>query len=459
MNVLKRIKWLMFVVVSMFLVLVACTSGGNEDMEVSTQSPDTNEQPSNDAEETTDEAESVPTPEPAEIVFYSTNNDPVESFDYRFGDSLRKKFPHHTIEYMQAGDGKRLPELVTAGIPFDIYFNSIGNFETNAFPYGIDYDMTDLIKQFDVDLDRFEPTVIDHVKRAYDGGMFALPVYTANFVMYYNKDIFDMFGEEYLKDGMTWDEMVEVAGRLTRNVDGVQYFGYTHSTTHTLRLNPMSIPKADLASETPTINSDDRWRAFYDTYWHRPTNFEGYREHLQSTGIPGINDFVRDQTVGMFMYLSSLITVWEEEMMNVNFDWAALPTVEDGVGSQSYPFYFGITQMARNKEAAMEVLKYMTSDEFQAELARKAINPVVLSEDVINQYGADSPHSDKNLAAAYYNEFAPIPEMAPYDSNLVNIYRSNMTLAIRGLTDDINTAFRTAEEEALQMIREYKENN
>lgn len=456
---MRKIVLICILLVSTMLVLIACT-GGNEEVEVSNNSANTGEETSNSTTPAQEpESEAAPEIEPAEIVFYSANNDPVESFDYRFGNSLREKFPHHTIEYIQSGDGKRLPELVTAGIPFDIYFHTIGNYEKNAFTYGIDYDMTDLIKQFNVDLDRFEPTVIDHVQNVYDGGMFALPVFTTNFVLYYNKDIFDMFGEEYPADDMTWDEMVELAKRLTRNEEGEQYLGYAHSSLHTLRLNPMSIPRADLETDTPTINTDDRWKTFFDTYYRKPTDVDGYREYLAANGMPHYNEFVRDRNVAMLMYLSSLITVWEEEMQEVNFDWAALPTVEEGVGSQSYPAYFGITQMARNKEAAMEVLKYMTSDEFQAELARKAINPVVQSEEVISQYGADSPFSDKNLAAAYYNDFAPIPEMAPYDSDLVSLIHGNMQLVLRGMTDDINTALRTTEEQALQKIEEYKANN
>ncbi|MDF2715133.1 MAG: hypothetical protein K0R28_2058, partial [Paenibacillus sp.] len=41
------------------------------------------------------------TKDPAEVVFYSNNGDPVESFDYRFGNALRKKFPNWTIKYIQ----------------------------------------------------------------------------------------------------------------------------------------------------------------------------------------------------------------------------------------------------------------------------------------------------------------------------------------------------------------------
>lgn len=449
---MRKHVWLLVAMI-MVIVVSACSGGGKESINDSANSSNPNVQPA-----TADTAKPAEKPEPAEIIFYSMNNDPEESFDYRFGDSLREKFPHHTIEYMRTGDGRRIADLVASGTPFDIYFHTIGNYEAYAFPYGIDYDMTQLIKQFDVDLNRFEPTVINAIQDAYNGGMFALPIFTSNFVMYYNKDIFDRFGEDYLRDGMTWDELVEVAKRLTRNVDGEQYLGYTHSPVHTLRLNPMSIVKANLETDTPTIATDPRWRTFYETYFLRPTDVDGYREYLRDTGVPHINDFVKEQKVAMYLYQSSLIYVWEEEMKNINFDWAAVPVTEDGVGSQSYPAYFGITKLARNKEAAMEVLSYMVSDEFQMELSRKAIMPVVQSEEVLNVFGADSPHSDKNLAAAYYNKFAPIPDMPPYDASLVNVYTAHMISALRG-EKDINTALREAEEEALLIIDEFKKNN
>lgn len=449
----KRSLLLLIIAAVMAVVLSACSSDANETSSSNNATPaKTSGQPA-----AANKAEDTKQPEPAEIIFYSMNNDPEESFDYRFGNSLREKFPHYTIEYMRTGEGRRIGDLIATGTPFDIYFHTIGNYEAYAFPHGIDYDMTQLIKQFDVDLNRFEPTVIQAIQNAYDGGMFALPVFTSNFVMYYNKDIFDRFGEQYLRDGMTWDEMVEVAKRLTRNVDGQQYFGYTHSPAHTLRLDPMSIPKAD-ANGMPTIATDPRWRTFYDTYFFRPTDVDGYREYLRDVGVPNINDFVKEQNVAIYMYQSSLIYVWEEEMKNVNFDWAAVPVTEEGYGTQSYPAYFGITKLARNKEAAMEVLSYMVSDEFQMELSRKAIMPVVQTEEVLAAFGADSPYSDKNLAAAYYNKFAPIPVMSPYDASLVNIYNAKMLSALRG-EKDINTALREAEEEAILMIEEFKKNN
>ncbi|TMV51367.1 carbohydrate ABC transporter substrate-binding protein [Paenibacillus mesophilus] len=400
------------------------------------------------------------TKDPAEVVFYSNNGDPVESFDYRFGNSLRKKFPNWTIKYIQrAGTGTNLDELLANGTKFDIFFQSIGNFEAQAFPAGIQYDMTELIKSQKVDLSRLDQSVVDAVKQASGGKLYGLPIFTSNLVTYYNKTLFDKFGVPYIKDGITWTEMVETSKRLTRLESGMQYFGFTHSPAHTMRMNPLSIPNVDLASETPTINKDDRWKKYFQTYYLEPMRVPGYLDGMKKINkIPDINMFVKDQNVGMYGYLSSLIYVWEQELKSLNWDIVSFPTVDKGIGSQSYPSYFGMTNMVRNKEATMEVLKYMISDEFQSEMARKGIMPVLSSDAVKKELGKDSPYKDRNWNAVFYNKFAPIPAKAPYDAEMVNQYvTAGNNIALDKM--DINTALRSADEAAVKKVQEYKSKN
>ncbi|MDF2658068.1 MAG: extracellular solute-binding protein family 1 [Paenibacillus sp.] len=397
------------------------------------------------------------TSQPAEVVFYSNNGDPVESFDYRFGNAIRKKFPNWTIQYIQrTGTGTQLQDLIANGTKFDIFFQSIGNFEANAFPAGIEYDMTELIKNHKVDLNRLDPTVVDAVKQASGGKFYGLPVFTTNLVLYYNKTLFDKFGVPYPKDGITWSEMVDLSKRLTRTEGDTQYFGFTHSPVHTLRMNPLSIPNTDIPSDTPTINKDDRWKTYFQTYYLDPMRVPGYLDGMKKINkIPDINMFVKDQSVGMFGYLSSLIYVWEQELKALNWDIVSFPTVDKGIGSQSYPSYFGITNMARNKAAAMEVLKFMISDEFQSEMARKGIMPVLQNDAIKKELGKESPYKDRNWNALFYNKFAPIPAKAAYDADMVTQYISyGNQVALDKM--DLNTALRKAEEDSLKKIQEYK---
>ncbi|WP_158302136.1 ABC transporter substrate-binding protein [Paenibacillus mesophilus] len=394
--------------------------------------------------------------EPAEVIFYSNNNDTVESFDNRFGDALRKKFPNYTIKYIQSQKGFMLPEMISSGTRFDIFFQSIGNFEGNAFPNGIQYDMTELIQKHGVDLNRFEPSIIDSVRQASGGKLYGIPIFTNNMVLYYNKSLFDKFGVAYPKNGMTWDELIDMSKKMTRDDGGKQFYGFARSPDHLIRMNPLSIPMADLKTDTPTINTDERWRTFFQKYMIAPSQDPLTMDYMQKNNkILGLDDFSVNQTVALFPYLASYVYVGQEQLKNLNWDMTALPASEPGVGSQSYPSYFGITNMAKNKDAAMEVLKYMVSDEFQAQLARKGIMPVLKNTDSQKQLGQESVFKDKNFSAMFYNKFAPIPPKALYDAQLVSVYLKYAQQAQMGKMD-LNTALRSAEEEAKKTIADYK---
>lgn len=399
------------------------------------------------------------TQEKAEIVFYSNNGELVESFDSRMGNFIRQKFPNYTIKYIQAGQGTQLTDLITTGTRFDIFYQSIGNFEAQAFPVNIQYDMTELIKKHQIDLTRLDSSVVDAVKQASGGKLYGLPVTTTNLVLYYNKDLFNKFGVPFPKDGMTWDEIMELNKKLTRFDNGVQYYGFSHSPFHSLRLSPFSIPSADSATDTPAINKDERWKKFFDAFYVQPMNAPGYKDAVEKANkIPDLNGFVKEKTVGMFAYLSSLIYAWEKEMKDVNWDIVSLPTFKEmpGVGSQSYPSYYGITQMAQNKDAAAQVLKYLVSDEFQSEIARKGTMPVLNNDKVKMELGKESVYKDRNWKAIFYNKFAPIPPKPAYDADLLTTYYTIGNQFSLGKMD-LNTALRMMEEDGLKKIEAFKQ--
>jgi len=393
--------------------------------------------------------------EPVELVFFSNNGDSEESFNIRFGDAIRQKFPAYTIKYIQRVAGStEIQHLIASNTRFDLYFDSIGNFESRMFDNGLQTDMTELIQTHGIDLSRFEPTIIDAMRQISDGKLHGLPVFNNNTILYYNKALFDKFGVPYPKDDMTWDEMNELSRKLNRSEDGKQYYGFAASSGHILRMNQLSIPNVDVATDTPTINKDERWKQFFNTVFVNPAQDPGY----QASGkIPPLNAFIKDQTLAMYAYLSSLFFVSPTEMKALDWDMAALPTFKElpGVGSQAYPSYFGITKFATNTDAAMEVLRFLTSDEFQTDLAKKGMMPVLKSETVKKALGQDSPFKDKNLQAIYYNKFAPIAPRAKYDVLLINNYYTLADPLAMGKTD-MNSAFRQAEEQAMKDIADYK---
>lgn len=396
--------------------------------------------------------------EPAELVFYSQNGSSEAFFNEVYGDKIRKKFPQYTIKYIQrTGPGTLLADMISSKTHFDFYFNTVFGFLNEVLPVGIQYDMTDLAKKHNVDLSAIEPATIEGFRNDVGGKLFALPIHQDVMVTLYHKDLFDKFGVPYPTDGMTWDDFYAIAKRMTRNEGGVNYVGYAPMIDYLVRMNPYSIPNLDKATLKPTINTDGRWKTFFEKLIVAPGETAGEsRAALPNNALNVLEKFVAGEEA-MVVYIPQVVKSWADRFANVNFDFAAAPTLPDkrGVGSQPYPVYLGITQMAKNKDAAMEVLKFLISDEAQTDLAKKGLMPVVKSEAVKKAFGTDTGFNNLHWGAAFYNEIAPVPYKGPADGMVSIIYQKYAYDVMFGKTD-INTALRSAEEETIKQVEAFR---
>lgn len=402
---------------------------------------------------------------PAEIIFYGGSTQPQDFFDRQYGELLYKKFPQHTIKYIQMPAGtiqEATTKLLTEGQRFDIFYNNIGIFENTLFWAGLQYDMTELMKKHNVDLSRLEQESIQAMKQFSAGKTYGVPVTDMKFVLFYNKDIFDKFGVAYPKDGMTWDEAIALGKKLSRTEDGVQYVGLSTSPSQFISQNQLSIPLVNHQTDQPTIYSNAGWRKLFDALFVQPMQDAGVRSKLESTkSIPNNDAFVNKQDLAMYayniaIYISpSLIPA----MQKFNWDMVTMPVFPEapGVGSQTTPFYFGLTNMAKEKDAAMEVLKFMISDEYQSWVSRRGFIPTLMTDETKKEYGKETVFPDKNYAALFRYKNAPIPPSADYTFSVNNVY-AGTALPIATGVKDMNTAFREAEELANKQIEEFKRN-
>lgn len=435
----KRTRKVWAVAAGFSLVFVSACSGGG--------GAGTGEAPAKQAAAKADE--------PASLVVYSNSGDSVESWNDRFGNALKQKFPNYTIKYIQKTKEVGLKELLTNGETIDLYWDSIGGFASTLADSSLQYDMTELMKARGVNFSKMEPTVADSVKLIDPAKVYGIPVFNNNMVLYYNKDVFDRFGVPYPKDGMTWTETIKLAEKLTRH-DGKQYIGLSSSQTHMLLMNQLSIPFVDTAKNAPTIASDERWKKFFDTVFVGPASAPGYKEYMEAhkNVIPYREEFLKEKEVAMFAWLSSIMFVFPEEFKSMNWDMVSLPTFEElpNIGSQAYPTYFTVTSMSKQKEQAMNVIEYLISDDMQKQLSRKGVMPVLKDEAIQKLYGQESAFKEKRLQAAFYNKFAAIPAKTRFESLLLTPYAKAVPKVIQ--TGDANTVFRATEEETAKKIAE-----
>jgi len=401
-------------------------------------------------QQTTAEGPSGTTPvkkDPVKLVFYSTAGWTQEAFNERFGDTMRKKFPGYEIEYVASGKGMEFPDMLSAGAQIDVYWQAVDNTIPHLLQYKLEYDMTELIKKYGVNLNQLEPSSVEAARSMSNGKMYALPIVNNAAALYYNKDLFDKFGVPYLKDGVTWDEVIGVAKRMRRTDGGLEYYGIGSDVQPHLNLSSLSIPYVDPKTEKPTILTNGGWS----------TVFNQLVEMKKTTDFKGLNasNFVQEKNLAMVDGLANAFLNFD--MTTLNWDLVSYPSYKSapGIASQPLPTMFGITSISKHKEAAAEVLAYMLSEEVQKSLSERAIIPVLQSDTVMKAFAKNSKYKDKNFQAILAKKFAPITPKVTYEAKARSIYGKYVPDLAKG-TIDLNTAFRQIDEEMAKLIAEEK---
>jgi multiple sugar transport system substrate-binding protein len=348
---------------------------------------------------------------------------------------------------------EKLTRLVTNGTSVDLIFATNGWFEKQLFQYGFAYDMTDLIKTTKLDMTQFNPSYSEMFSKGFGGRMYYLPVQADIPTIYYNKALFDKFAIPYPKDGMSWDDMYATSKKLNRNEGGVAYSGYIPSMTYTFAGNPMSIPYLKPGTTTPTINTDERWKTFFQKYLADaaasadPGYFKGKND---------ITEFFAGRSA-MATLVTANMTSSRAQLEPMNFDVTTFPTLKESpkTGPQALSVNMAVSKTSKHKEEAMEVLKYIVSDEVQSGLAKIGIVPVVKNVDIQKLLGTGSVFKDKNWSSVFFNQWANNTYYGAMLIDLRAIYIKYGNEVLFG-TSDINTALRKAEEEALKKVEEVK---
>jgi multiple sugar transport system substrate-binding protein len=399
--------------------------------------------------------------EPIELVFASHLGMYPEDFERDIGNPIRQKFPHITPKYIERGNGTNLPDLVAAGTPPDITWFVHGNFVGSIQALGLDYDMTDLVKKYNYDMNRYYSQALETLQYYTNGkGIYGIPKEISQYVLYYNKDLFDKFGVAYPKDGMTWDDAYEMARKMTRLVDGVQYRGMSTFYTILFRENQLSLSPLSRTEDKADVNNDG-WKTLLTTFDkiykipgnNRPTNTRSI--------TPEVEQFEKELNVAS-------IAVGYGRHVNfppqLNWDIVTLPTFKEKpkTTAQSSPTFWAVTSASKHKDEAFQVIMYLMSDERMIQTSKQGLLTPVNLPEVQKAFATDAPAlKGKNLQALFINQYASIePPRAP---GLLNTVRQDaINIVSDAFTDmllkdiDVNTALRQAEEKINQKISEVK---
>ncbi|GAA3409851.1 ABC transporter substrate-binding protein [Paenibacillus hodogayensis] len=389
------------------------------------------------------EPETAPTP--------VINNDPAivrlagqltnEDFTV-FAKSVQKKYPHITIERINTAEkGQSVPELVAAGIIPDLILAP----PLNILPFqalGLYYKVEELVTRHRFDLNRIKPEYLESIKvGSFSDYLVGLPIYNNGFGLFYNKDLFDRFGVPYPKDGMTWQEVTEMAVKLTRVENGVAYYGL-HPNSVMWGAYQLGLPFIDTANNKSMFQSQG-WKDLFQM-WQRLYTAGG---NIVPKALAAIKGF-QDGQIAMTMGYSSILDA-TAKVKDLNWDMVTYPINPDapGIGQRVDSINLVVTAQSKVKDAAFQVIEVILSEEVQTELSRSGKVSVLKDQKVHDQFGqSNADLQKKNVVALTKPKLAIVqPFKFPFATNPATLINNTFNSVIYD-QKDINTALREAEE-------------
>ncbi|GAA3406302.1 ABC transporter substrate-binding protein [Paenibacillus hodogayensis] len=378
--------------------------------------------------------------QPVSLVLLNDSGTEQEYVDQVVAE-VKKKHPSIELKIYKSEKGSTLDELILAGETPDLILSFNGKLASYR-DKDLLYDMTPLIGSRHVDLGRFEPGYIDDVKIASTKNeLFGLPVSLAYHALYYNKSLFDKFGVPYPKDGMTWEQTLELARKLTRNESGTQYRGFDIGNM-VWASQPLGIAAIDYSTDKATMRTDE-WKRVFElmkAFYTIPGN--------TMTG-KAKDDFLKEKTLAMYADLSIASDLEVASKSGLDWDVVQYPSYPEkpNVYGNASVSVIMITKASKHKERAMQVVEAAISDEVQLENSKSGrVSPLQKAE-IKQAFGMNKEvFRGKSVQSIFKSKPVKYPIASQYRGKAELIVRTKFSEYVTGAID-VNTALAQADEE------------
>ncbi|MDF2721156.1 MAG: transporter substrate-binding protein [Paenibacillus sp.] len=349
-------------------------------------------------------------------------------------DAVAKKYPHITLQSIKYKDNN-FSEMLASGDRPDLI--EVGPGGVNSMQLaGLDTDHRALIKESDFDFSKFKDGILDYpMQFSQDRNkLVAMYMIPSLYAMYYNKDLFDRFAIAYPKDGLTWNESIDLARRLTATEQGIVYRG--------IQVGNLYDPKSQLnehyidpVTDKSAVNTPG-WKMVFETLgkmYQIPGNVK------ESSASKAFTDkrlalFPDGNRVAAFAAIPDL-----------NWDMTTYPVFESrrGYGPSLAGTLLAVTSISENKSEAFKVAMVAFSNEIQEQLAKEAKATAIKGFDPFFAKGIAGVES-KNLLAVSQQK-AGNPHGAVRYKSMVDIVNTAFDEYVANVKD-VNTALREVDD-------------
>ncbi|GAA3399678.1 ABC transporter substrate-binding protein [Paenibacillus hodogayensis] len=383
-----------------------------------------------------------------------------EEFNDRFRGELSKRFPYITFKYISPDTGNSLPELVARGETPDLIRTDIPNLKNNYLDLKIGTDLNPFVKSHSYDLNRFNPPFVQEmIDAGQNGALYGIPYPPyIPMVLSFNKSLFDQFGVPYPKDGMNWDEVYEIAKKMSRTEGGSAYRGFSGNVMAMLRDNTYGYPILDPNADQ--LYNPEKWKTIFSNFIRLYKIPNNKIDPVVGAELNG--EAFNKGKVAIHAYQYSTYAPIPE---TIDWDIVSYPTFpgEAKIMAWRGPAYWSVSALSKHKDDAFQVIMAMVSDEVQLADSKKGILPTVINKQIKDAFGQERPDlKNKNIGALfYYKEWAPYsPKRISGAATVATVLQqNNMAVTFHDVAmekTDMNTALSQLDEKLKQELAKDK---
>ncbi|MFD0671969.1 extracellular solute-binding protein [Cohnella sp. GCM10027633] len=281
-----------------------------------------------------------------------------------------------------------------------------------------------LLKEDEIDTTAFVPTVIDGIKEQGNNFIYALtPTFTPS-ALYYNKKLFSAQGVDAPTDGMSWEEVFNLARRMKKGEGKDAVFGFSLNqwgagdSFYDMQsfITPLQLRMFDDKAETMTVNTP-QWEAAWkmitdlnkDHITPKQEDLQNMYEQPATDGPIRYNPYQGQlflngkvaMTVGDYSMISQIqqmnANAEKLKMDKLEWDVVTMPFFSDkvGIGGNIYLNQLaGINAKAANPDDAWEFIKFMNGEKSAKFKSRSTYEMSSLKEFVKVKEGMDPYNID-----------------------------------------------------------------
>jgi len=287
------------------------------------------------------------------VLLCTTTRDIAEPMEIAF----EKEFPHYDLIYILKPPAKAQEALwawAIAGQLPDVFRAPVGWMMKEWIDAGMVMPIDDLVKELNLDISIFPDWATSRL--TWEGKLYGLPVGVGfeGFINY-NKKVFDEVGISYPTSGMTWEELADLARKLTiRDEKGkvTRYGIFCKWPTHYLFTvfggrvvdNPLN-PKEMLFGHTPYLTG---------VQWYRDLIDEGVmmdRYTYDDWGGSKPKLFFEEKFAMLITDMG-----YSGNFKEIDYDVELLPLTAENIGYPAFTAQDNIGGQSENPKAALEYI-------------------------------------------------------------------------------------------------------